>query len=125
MSPRALPPTVPGRSEHLLLLFQASRGGRQGGEMLIPSDLGPDWPGRQDQTVLVSSLSLSLKVSLIASLRFHPAATSTAIRIPVRCWARRRRSKRRLRGPMPTSLFQWAETIRQASPALFWGAEWK
>lgn len=102
LSPRALPPTVPGLSEHLLLLSQATRADRQGEETLIPSDLGPDWLGRQDHTVLVSSLSLSLKVSLTSSLSFHPAATSTAIKIPKRCWARRRRNKRKLRGAMST-----------------------
>lgn len=79
MSPRVLPPTVPGLSEYLLLLSQATRADRQAEEMLIPSDSGPDWLGRQDHTVLVSSLSLSLKVSLNSSLRFHPAATSTAL----------------------------------------------
>lgn len=60
MSPRALP-------GYLLLLSRATTAGRQAEDMLIPSGLGPDWLGRQDHTVLVSSLSLSLKVSLASS----------------------------------------------------------
>lgn len=119
MNPRALPPTVPGVSEYLLLLSQAATGDRQGEDMSMPSDSGPDWLGRQDQTVLVSSLSLSLKVSLSLSLRFHPAATSTALKIPRRCWARRRRKRRNLRGAMSAGLFRWAKVSRQASPAFF------
>lgn len=65
MGLRALPPAVPGPSGYLLLLSRTTKGDRQGGEILISSGLDPDWLGRQDQTVLVSSLSLSLKVSLI------------------------------------------------------------
>lgn len=81
MDRRALPPSDPGRPECLVLLSQAAGSDRQEGEILILSDSGPDWLGRQDQTVLVSSLSLSLKVSLISPLRFHPAPVSPALEI--------------------------------------------
>lgn len=82
MGHRALPLPVPGVSGYLSLLSLATKDDGQREEILISLDSGPDWLGRQDQTVLVSSSSLSLKVSLISPSGFHPAAASKALKVP-------------------------------------------
>lgn len=67
MGHRRLPPRPAPRAPASLLLWSRAAGAcRQGHEIVPSSGLGPDWLGRQDQNALVSSLSLSLKVSLLS-----------------------------------------------------------
>lgn len=62
-------PSAAGCSQRRSLLSPAKGSHRHGDEILILSDLGPDWLGRQDKTVLVSSSSFKLKGKLGPSVK--------------------------------------------------------
>lgn len=64
-----------GFSQRPSLLSPATRSHRHGDEILILSDLGPDWLGRQDKTVLVSSSSFKLKGKLGPSVKVSSSSS--------------------------------------------------